>query len=654
MKFSFKLIKKLVPQIKNKAGLVEALSMHAFEAEEAGGDVIEVTLPPNRYSDAASHWGIAKEAAAILGFKPPSFLPNANSQAPTKSPKNFKILIKENKLCPRYTAQYFSGLKVSPSPNWIQDILRDCGLRPINNVVDIMNYVMLEVGQPLHAFDADKIGGGKIIVRRAKNKEGITSIDGNKYVLTSDMLVISDAKNAMAVAGIKGGRGSEVSSKTKNIIIESANFESMNVYRTSKALNLTTDASIRFSHELNPHLAIIGLERAAELLEEIAGVHAGERYDSTNRMPSKHVIKFSIKEFNHFIGSNLEKNVALQHLSGLGFKIKGGLVEMPTLRTDIETHEDLAEEVIRIHGLNKLKSSAPLVALRPSDSDEPILLKEKIRNMLMTSGLSEVYNPSFISEKEARVSSFWPGKAIEVQNPISEFNTHLRTNLIQGLLKNVEDNFRFFKSVKIFEIGKAFQIKNASSKTMNETTYLGLVLGEGEKETFFELKGVVDDLLKGLGLTDIFMRDLGWGNDFLRNGLKIESDHSVLGYIGHYKNGVSVAELDLDKLLVLVEGELEFEPLPKYPAIVRDISVLIGIDMRIGDIIQAIQLTNQQIIRDVDLIDEYQDNKWESMQSITLRIVFQSEERTLSGEEVDKEMNKIISLIKTKFEAEVR
>jgi len=715
MKFSYSLIKKFVPEIKSKQQLVEALTLHSFEAEEGPADTFEVNIPPNRFSDAASHWGIAKEAAAVLSLSLKFSISDFQSSRArnSKRPKNFKVSVEDKNSCPRYTAQYFENIKVKPSPSWMQKILKDCGLRPINNVVDIMNYVMLEIGQPLHAFDYDRLSNPsrmisnesqihlnniqdnsikikKIIVRRAKKGEKITTLEDKTYELNEDVLVIvdgfeknlrekfaKDSRNVLAIAGLKGGKGPEVSNKTSRIIVESANFEPASIYKTSKALNLITDASLRFSHGLSPALAIIGLNRAAALLEEIAGVKRGEQFDSLIKpLPAK-ILKFNIFEFNRFIGLDLNERKAEKFLHRLGFKrLKGSEWQIPAWRLDIENHQDLAEEVIRLFGYNQLKSTPPLIYLSPSGFEDLIVLRDKIKKTLVGLGLDEIYNYSFISEKDLNLGHSWGKEVLELENPLSSQFKYLRPSLAAGLLKNIEENFRFFEEIKIFEIGKIFF---KIDKNINEKNALGIVLFSKikNKEPFFELKGVIKELFRQIGLADYIITEADksdWLRDFTSGYLipptvlKIESNGKIIGYLGKVKNKnlkaeTALAELIFDDLLRFVEEEYGYEPLPKYPAVIRDISFLVDYFQKIGEIMQSIKNVSRSLIDNVDFVDEFdvrekvggkiKEDKTKT-RSLTFRIVFQTPSRTLTKEEVDKEMKKIILMLRQKFKAEIR
>ncbi len=642
--------------------------MHAFETESGAGDTIEVSIPPNRYTDAASHWGIAREAAAILNLKSKEIPPLRNSTPKILTPlykgmEPFKIEVRNKKLCPRYVAAYFENIKVGSSPKWMQKVLKDCGFRPINNVVDIMNYTMLETGEPLHAFDADKITGG-IFIRQAKEGERITSIDGVPYRLTKDMLVIADKKQVLAIAGIKGGRGSEVTLNTKRIIVEAANFDARSIYRTSKALNLKTDASIRFSHGIHPFLAGEGMNRAMELLKKESGAKLKGVFDSEKKPPPRRLLKFDIDEFNHLIGGNLDFKIALGYLKRLGFKVRGKLIEIPVLRPDIETHEDLAEEVARLFGYNRLKPQPPQVALKPPESDERLIFKDKIRRILAALGLNEVYHYSFVSDEDLKKFGL-RNYALKLENPLSrEFNS-LRPSLIPNLLKGATFNSKFLTTIKTFEIGRVFM---KTGKKTSELETLAIMLASEKEEMFFELKGIMEQLFEGIGLVDYAMVEPShrrWVNDFTKGFisknslLEIESDHKGFAYLGKSKTApagwqVSVFEADLERLFEFVEGEKEYRPMPKYPSVMRDLSLLVRASVKIGDIIQEIQAVNVHLIEDVDLIDEYRDPNWKNRQSITLRIVFQSDKKTLTNTEVDREMKKIVARLEDKFGAQIR
>lgn len=672
MKFSFPVIKKFVPKLKTKAQAIEALSLHSFEAEDAPGNTFEVNLPPNRYADAASHLGIARELSAIEGLAceekevlwGKSGKPLFDFQKKSVAPKRFSVNVDDPKLCTRYTAALVEGIVIKRSPLWLEQALQECGLRPINNVVDAMNYVMLETGQPLHAFDADRLSGNRIVVRRAKKAETITSIDGIKYELTSEMLVIADAERPVAIAGIKGGHGPEVTAKTKRVIIESATFDSVSVYRMSHTLKLVTDASQRFSHSMSPNLAELGLTRAVQLLLEVAGGKLSETYDSRKKEPSAKVLKLNIVRLNTFIGGHFSATDTSNILKKLGFISRGkDLWEVPPFRTDIETHEDLAEEVVRMYGLGKLTSQPPRVHLRAEEQDSAVLLKEKTRKILSGLGLSEFYTHSFVGKDKG--VGMDEGQLVELKNPISEEYFYLRPTLLFGLWDAFELNAKNRDTLSFFEIGK---VMLRGGKGIEEKLMLGILVASRKRETLFDLKGILQSFGVALGASDFRVIHKKVGSErysgvgtrlFSGDKLWCEAGGKVAGVLGKPTEElkqwhVAMAEIDLDMLSEYIVGEFEYAPLSRYPSVVRDLSLLLGSEHAIGDIVQAIQLSNTKIIFDVDLTDEYVDPKWSGKQSISLRIVFQAEDRTLTAGEVDKEIENITKLLKRMFGAEIR
>lgn len=658
MKFSYTLLKRLMPSVPPKRQVLEGLTMYSFEAEEAPGNTFEVSLPPNRYSDAASHLGIAKELSAIFKKKAPTLA--LENLKPANAPKHFSVKVENKKECPRYTACLIENVSVSPSPKWMQTALKECGLRPISNVVDIMNYVMLETGQPLHAFDHEKLGGGKIVVRKAKKGEKITTIDGNEFKLPSSVLVIADEKKPVAIAGIKGGHGPEVGKGTTSILVEAANFDPVSIYRTSRDINLATDASLRFSHAMDPELAWFALRRAAKLLKEIAGAKTIEAFDSSPRPAARRLIKVDGEKVNKLLGVSLSAKEIEGALARLGFAKKPkGLWEVPPFRTDIETHEDAIEEVIRIVGYGWLPSRPPRVHIEPPTQDEMILFKEKVRTLLSGFGAGEIYTHSFVPRASAAPD------APRLENPTSAELEYLRPSLLPGMAEALALNAKSFETARIFETGRVFKTVKSG---VSERTYLAVGVIGKKDEVFFELKGLADTFLKGMGLEEYTPRVAEKnepGNEMrffaMKEGMRLvfESEGKAFGSMGMVrdprKDGRAAAlEFDLDALLELVSGEIGYAPISKYPSVMRDVSVLVGTDLKIGEIMEALQKNDLKFIRDVDLVDEYVDPSWKGKQSLTFRIVFRSDEKTLTAEEVDREMKKAETMLRDRFNAEIR
>ncbi len=676
MKFSYPLIKKFVPRIKNKAQVIRALNSYTCEAVNFSENVIDVALPPNRYADMASHVGVAREVAASLKLplKTPKLISETTKSKRTINASTFKVVIRDHALCPRYSAQMLHEIKLKPSPKWIQNVLKDCGVRPINNVVDVMNYVMLELGQPLHAFDADKLspkGSPTIIVRRAKKGEKIVSIDGNHFTLHAGTLLIADPSKPLAIAGIKGGRGSEITEKTKNIIIEAANFDSVSIYRSSHSLSLVTDASLRFSHGLHPALTSIALERAVSLLCDDACARRGEVFDSRTKPFSKHMLAVDCEYLTKFIGSAVKPKIAVEILERLGFRTREQkkspklFVEVPLLRSDILTHEDIAEEIARFIGYQKIRSVSPNVSLVPATQDGIITLRERVGNVLRGFGIDEIKTHSFVSKEDILVRN----KVLELENPPSDALRYLRPSLISGLVHAVEHNKKFFSKIKIFEIGNVFLQKKLHVHT--EHVALCVAIIGKESDSLFELKGMVDALVRALGVsaivfvpcakdTNIPNSESFYGVDFLekQSRLIVYVRKTPLGFIGFMSGSehehTAILELNLSLLLREVKGERTYTSLPRYPTVIRDISLLVSRSIRIGDVLQEISLSNKKLIENVDLVDEYVDESWGGKQSLTFRITFQALDRTLTNEEVDSEVKKIERVLVKKYTAKVR
>lgn len=670
MKFSLKFIRKLAPGVKNKKDTIERLNSYSFESADLGGDILDISIPPNRFSDAASHLGIAREISAIYGknFSYPIRFSNQNLN---RGRPPVKIKIQEKNSCPRYAAQYFENIKIGESPSWVKKILIDCGLRPINNVVDILNYVMLETGQPLHAFDFDKIEGKTLVIRPAKKGEKITVLDGTTYDLNENILLIADALESLAIAGIKGGKKAEIGKNTKRIVVEAANFNGVLIYKASKFLKLRTDASLRFSHNITPDLVPFGLGRAEEMLLKVCGAKAGPISEVNFSKSRKKIVKFEFKRFKDFIGLNLDFTTVSKQLALLGFKVildtsyklqDTFYVEPPILRQDIEIFEDVSEEVSRLYGYNRISSIQPRVQLAAASLEDSLILKDKVRMLLRGLGLSEIYNYSFAPLERGYLTRFAGKnfKSVELENPLNQETQFLKSSLASGLVKNIKFNSKFFDKISVFEIGKIFYRVGGR---IEEKNILGLALFEEGKERFFELKGLMAQILKGLGIVDYLLAE-GIVQSNISNSrrefaiksskdiLKIESGGESLGYAGRmklhdHKNWVaSVAEIDLDQLLKLAIEEHEYRPLPKYPSIMRDITLALSPEIRVGDVVSFIQSADK-FIDDVDLIDEYGQN-------LTFRIIFQAEDRTLTDAEVNQKMEGLVKSLERKFKTKVK
>jgi len=399
--------------------LAEILTLHSFEVEEIkknkNDSVFDLDITANRAADCFSHLGIARECSTFLNLK--LQMPNLKiTENKDKIDDFIKVSIKNKNDCLRYTGRVIRGIKVKESPKYIQNRLISCGLEPINNIVDAANYVMLELGQPLHAFDLDKINGSRIIVRKAKNNEKIEALDGKTYKLDENVLVIADSKKSLAIAGIKGGKSSAIDNQTKNIFIESANFNRLSIRKTSRKLRIKTDASFRFEHGMDSNMTEMAVDRLAKLITEIAGGKiAKNRVDVFSKKVISRKIKLDLTQVEKLLGIKISKKDIFKILKSLGLEIDNNLkVKIPSIRPDIIESNDLIEEIGRIYGYEKIVPVFPKLALMPAQRNQKIVWQERVKNILKASGFFETYNYSFISKK---IGDYLGNNLAELENP---------------------------------------------------------------------------------------------------------------------------------------------------------------------------------------------------------------------------------------------
>jgi len=678
--------------------LAEILTIHSFEVEDfqkSGKDfVLDIDVLPNRGPDCFSHIGIAREIAALLNCK--LKIPDCKlREEKNLEAKNFlKIEIKNPIDCQRYTARIILDCKVEESPDWIKEKLEACGLRPINNIVDIVNYIMLETGQPLHAFDLEKIEADKrgyqcgltrkIIVRRAKRGEKIVTLDNEEYDLDKDILIIADEKGPLAIAGIKGGKKAEIDKKTKNVVLESANFNRSVIRHGSKMIDLKTDASWRFDHGIDPNLTEFAINRAACLINEIAhppGGYPKIAHGLVDFYPKKVLpkrIKLDLDYVEGLLGIKIPITKIKNILKKLNFKVISHqlinssthqlLIEVPTFRLDISIPEDLIEEIGRIYGYQKIPSLFPMASLIPPKRNLEIFWEDMVKNILKEAGFTEVYNYSFISNLQLTTYNLKLKNVLEIENPTSADYQYLRPSLIPNLLKNVKENQKFFKGIKIFELGKIFR----DFKEKRILTALMTVPAEEESPAFFEVKGVIDSLLNKMGISNIYYDDYQptpeeskisiWK---ARKCAEIKVNGEEIGFLGEISQGilenlkitekVVIFDIDFEKLSRLASEEHEYQPISRYPAAVRDIAILVPREVRIEEVLNKIEEAGGDLIMDIDLFDIYEGEELpEGKKNLAFHIIYQAGDRTLSPKEIDEIQNKIIETLEEEPGWEVR
>ena len=645
--------------------------------------ILEISITPNR-GDCLSLLGIAREVAAVCGIP---FKGLALPSLPLGEDifRLTQVRIEVPELCYRYAGRLLQNVTVRPSPFEIQKRLWLCGLRPINNIVDITNYVLLEVGQPLHAFDFDLLEGRRIVVRLAKEGEEILTLDGEKRVLTSETMVIADAQRPVAIAGVMGGEETAVTEKTKNVFLESAWFNPSNIRRTSQRLRLSTESSYRFERGIDPEGVILGLERATDYMVRLAG---GEvipgRIDEYPRPYTPPEIRLRPQKLSLYLKVDFSEPEIKETLEKVHVKVmkgvEGFICTPPSFRHDLRLEEDLIEEIARLYGYDRLPTSLPRaeIAGRPPSSRDRYL--ERLRHLMTALGLYEIINFSFISPKFADLlllpETDPRRKCVPLANPLSEEQSVMRTTLIPGLLETARGNiFREIRDVHIFEIGRVFWPR-AGEPLPEERHHLGILITgmaslpschtPSRMVDFFDLKGLLESLFEHLYLSHVdFVPHTE--EPFLRKAVSatIEVHKQPVGKMGEiaprvresldFPQPIFVCEIDLEKLFSFISEERTYRPLPKFPATTRDLALLLGDEILAANLLSFIQEEKVPYLEKVFVLDVYQGpNIPAGKKSLTLRFVYRAQDRTLTDEEVNSIQEKIAAKIIKHFRAQPR
>lgn len=675
MKYSYAWLKELSGTKKSPKQLAELLTMRAFEFEdmktEGKETQLEFSILPNRGHDALSHIGMAREICAVEGRK---FSQTSSFYLETKFPSRMEVKITDKKLCPRYIGAALENIKVTASPKWMQERLVVCGIKPINNIVDITNYIMLEAGQPLHAFDAKKIyqipdTKYQILIRRAKKNEEIKLLDEKIYKLTENDLVIADFKKALALAGVMGGFESSINSKTTSIILESANFNSTSIRKTRTSHNIITESSHRFERDIDPNLAETAMARAITLIKEIGGknIEVTALSDVYPKKAKPWQIKLDTNYVNSLLGEKIPISKMKNILDNLGIKLLGNLVsklnvEVPTYRIDLKTQEDLIEEIGRIYGYENIKEQTPCFEVETPPQNAKRNFENKLRDILAGLGFSEVMNYSFYGKDDVEKCRLRIEDHVEVANPLGSEQQYLRRNLISGLLRNIELNLKNFSKVQIFEIGKKFC--NDKGKFSEMPLLVGaLADSDANDSLFFKLKGRLQALLQRIGVQDAEYKALNEEYKFwhptraaqiIINGKKIgrigEISPIVLKNYG-IKQHVAVFGLKLEELIKIGAQDKQYKPISKFPTVERDISMFVGKETKYADIVSNIQKNGGNLVKNIELFDVFEK---EGEKSLALRIKIGSDSKTLTSEEIDAVMEKIVPSLEKNLKVKVR
>ncbi|MFH1189671.1 MAG: phenylalanine--tRNA ligase subunit beta [Candidatus Omnitrophota bacterium] len=678
MKISYDWLKEYVNVKLAPDKLAQALTMAGLSVESVkpyGPDYIfEIEVTANR-PDWLSMIGVAREVAALTGGKlkiPPG--PKIKA-APAKP--GVKVRVDERGLCPRYTARVIRNVKVGESPAWLKARIEAFGLRSVNNIVDITNFCLFETGEPMHAFDLDKIDQAEIIVRKALQGEKIKLIEGSEKPLDKSMLVIADGKKLVAVAGIMGASNTEVTHSTKNILLEAAYFDQVSVRRTSRKLAVSTESSYRFERRVDMENIVYSSDRALGLIMQIAGGQPGALIDIGTKEPKRKTVDVRVDTVNKLLGTGISAAAVGKIASSLGMDVKshskGKLrVEIPGFRSDLKAEADIIEEVARLYGYGKIPATLPNVVEQPVRMEREMVLRNKARECLVSLGVDEIITYSLLSRKAITASGASVDSLISVANPLTTEQEAMRPSLISGMLSVILWNMnRKMKDLKLFEIGNVYFKKDDK---FCERRHLAIAFtgqdfagwSGGSKEAgFFGLKGIFETLLSELGVGAAEFSAAKNGSFSGAECARITIAGEEIGLMGRVssetlhrfdiKDKVYLLEADLDAVLKNARADKRFTELSKYPSVYRDISILASKSALNRDLVSMMKSAGGATLADVRLIDRYEGKQVpEGKQSLTYRLEYRDPSRTLEERDVLSVHSRVLGELETKFGAKLR
>lgn len=629
--------------------------------------IVEFEITPNR-PDCLSVIGLAREASAT--FKRPLKLHTPEPHGCGGSIADLvDIDIEDGDLCPRYTARMVKNVKIAPSPRWMRERLRNSGVRPINNIVDITNYVMLEYGQPMHAFDFSCVEGGHIIVRTAREGETIQTLDGNERKLTPNMLCICDEHKPVCVAGVMGGANSEIVGDTAMVLFESANFNGVSVRRTASALGMRTDASSRYEKGLDMMNTIKAVERACELVEMLG---CGEVVDGVMDVVAKEkaptVVKLEPDKINALLGTELSEDLMREILVSLGFILNGDDIYVPSWRGDVEHYSDIAEEVARFYGYNKIPCTLMRGETTRGGFSEQQRFDRAIGGAVRALGYDEIITYSFISptyyDKIRMPKDSSLRNSLKILNPLGEDTSIMRTTILPSMLEIIARNHSYRnKSARLYELGKIYLPREDG--LADEPKYLSLG-AYGDGVDFFSFKGSIETLLHELRITDVKYVACT-DNDSYHPGrcAKVYAGETYLGVFGQIHplvaanygmdTEVYTAELSFDAMYEKRGDIPVYQPLPKFPAVTRDIAVVCDEAVTVGALEESIRRGAKGLLKDVSLFDIYRGPGVAiGKKSVAFNLVLRADDRSLTGEEADEDVQSILAALKADHNAVLR
>ncbi|NLF34343.1 MAG: phenylalanine--tRNA ligase subunit beta [Clostridiales bacterium] len=630
--------------------------------------VVEFEITPNR-PDCMSVIGLAREASATFDRPLKLHTPVVRGGGPGHLPELLDVETPAHDLCPRYTARMVRGVKVAPSPKWMRDRLRASGVRPINNIVDITNYVMLEYGQPMHAFDYRYVRGGKIIVRRAEDGEELTTLDGNVRKLNSSMLVIADETRAVGLAGIMGGENSEIVGDTVDVVFESATFDGTCIRQSALALGMRTEASAKFEKGLDPLNTLPAVDRACELVELLgAGEVVDGVIDIINRVPQPTRLKLWPDKINALLGTDVSTEEMRAILRKLDFTVEGDDVTVPSWRSDVAHYSDLAEEVARFHGYNNIPITLMRGETTPGGYPPEEALERKLGALCRSLGYSEIITYSFISpayyDKIRWVPQDPRRDSLRIMNPLGEDTSIMRTTILPSMLETLARNHNYRnKSVRLYELGRTYFRRPDGMADEPKVLSLGAYGGEMD---FFLLKGAVDALLSSLRASRVTYQAVS-DNPSYHPGrcAQVLAAGAPVGVLGQIHplvarnygmdDAIYCAELSFDALFGAQGPEAQYVPLPRFPSVTRDIALVCDDAIPVAALEDCISRGAKGLLRKVSLFDVYTGAPIPAgKKSVAFSLVLRADDRTLTDTEADADVQSILALLKEELGAVLR
>ena len=655
--------------------------------------LIGIGLTPNRV-DAASHIGVARDLAAYLksrGEEVEFTLPSVDGFKVDDTSRTIEVEVVNQEAAPRYAGITVSGCKIAPSPEWMQNELRAAGINPKNNLVDITNYVLFELGQPLHAFDADKIEGGKIVVRSAEEGEKFVTLDGVERTLTSNDLMICSAERPMCIAGVYGGQDSGISDSTVNVFIESAYFHPVWVRKTAKRFGLNTDASFRFERGIDPNIQVYALKRAAMLMQELAGGRITSEIIDINPTPAKHFeFDFSLDRARKLIGKDIAEETFMTILSALDVEVRGRegdvlKVAVPPYRVDVQREADLVEDVLRVYGYNNIEISDHVNStLSYAPKPDKARLQNIASDYLTANGYTEIMSNSLTKGAYYEGSKTYPvERRVKILNPLSQGLTIMRQTLLFNALEAVELNVnRRNANLKMYEVGNcyAYAEEKASEESVlakyEESYRIGITVtglatqlawnAKAEASSFFTLRAAVERLLKRFGIDLYALQSESIDDDLYADAIVFKQGPKELLRMGvvspivrkkfDIKQEVYFAEIDFDQLIKMTKkSKVQFKELSKFPEVKRDLALLVDKGVSFSTLRSIAFGAEKKLLKSVSLFDVYEGDKLpEGKKSYALSFILEDRNQTLTDKQIERSMSNIQTQLEQKAGAEVR